>query len=670
METEGYSLEEMQMAIYGEFGIKVSINALKRRLFDDKSERRGKKRTGKTRRDRSKARNARFNPVVDKGITLPEGNVIQVAELARLMDVGAGEVVKHLMINVGVMTTMNMNIDMTLAKQVIEAFGKKLAGAGDENDEESDDEDDEDDEDIDMIEINSVGVERLPRPPVVTIMGHVDHGKTTLLDSIRKTQVAAGEAGGITQAISAFKVKTTNDQDVTFIDTPGHAAFRDMRKRGANMTDIVILVVAADDGIMEQTKESIAAAKAANCPIVVAINKIDKEGADPQAVMTALMSYDLLVEDFGGEIQCAKVSAKKGDGIADLLEKVLLQSEVMALKAPYDTIAGGSVIEARVDKGLGPVVTALVQKGTLRIGDYVLAGPAWGRVRRIISDQGKNLKEAGPSTPVQIVGMSSVPNAGDQFIVTEGEEEAREVAEARQRLARQASGSQSISSILAQAAGIAAGTGDNKEQIKVPIVIKADVSGSVEAIQSSILELQLSDEEATCKPDIVFAGVGAVTSSDVAIAAVSKAKIVAFNVAADMNAMDEARASNVEIGYYNVVYDLLDEIEAKIKKTLSPPPPGTLVGRAEIKKVFKIGKVGKIAGCIVTEGIIKMESQVRIMRGKRNPVFTGKLSTLKVVKDDVQEVPNGSECGMGFEDFQELEEGDVIECFTGGEKEK
>ena len=397
--------------------------------------------------------------------------------------------------------------------------------------------------------------------------------------------------------------------------------------------------------------------------------KIDKEGADPQAVMTALMSYDLLVEDFGGEIQCAKVSAKKGDGIEALLEKVLLQAEVMALKAPYETKAGGSVIEARVDKGLGPVVTALVQKGTLRVGDHILAGPSWGRVRRIISDQGQNLKEAGPSTPVQIVGMSSVPNAGDQFVVTDSEEEAREVAEARQRLARQASGSQSISSILAQAAGIAAGTADNKEQIKVPILIKADVSGSVEAIQSSILALQLSDEEATCLPDIVFAGVGSVTSSDVAIAAVSKAKIIAFNVAADMNAMDEARASNVEIGYYNVVYDLLDEIEAKIKKTLSPPPPGTLVGRAEIKKVFKIGKVGKIAGCSVTEGIIKMESQVRIMRGKRNPVFTGKLSTLKVVKDDVQEVPNGSECGMGFDDFQDLEEGDIVECFIGGQNE-
>ena len=669
MEREGYSLEEIQLTLYGEYGVKASISAIRKRLMEDKSEKKGKKRTGKTRRDRTKARNARHAPVVDQGIVLPEGSLIQIVELARLMEVGGGEVVKHLMINMGIMASMTQSIEISVAKQVITAFGKTLAqdGADEEGDEE-DDEDDDDDDSADEVTMDGEVVERLARPPVVTIMGHVDHGKTTLLDSIRKTQVALGEAGGITQGISAFKVKTGDDSYVTFIDTPGHAAFSEMRKRGANVTDIVILVVAADDGIMEQTKECIAAAKAANCPIVVAVNKIDKEGADVEKVLTGLMSYDILTEEFGGEVQCAKVSAKAGVGIDDLLEKVLVQAEIMNLRSAYHMAAEGTVIEARVDKGMGVIVTALVQKGTLKIGDYVLAGPSWGRVRRLIGDSRNDMTEAGPSTPVQIVGMSTVPNAGDVFSVTMNEAAAREVAEARQRLARQAAGSQSSASIMAQALGFAEGVADRREVLKVPLLLKADVSGSVEAIRSAIDQLQMSDEDAMCKADIVYAGVGDVTSSDVAVAAAAKAKVVAFNVASGFNAMEDARATNVQIGYYNVVYDLLDELEAVIKSTLAPPPPGTLVGKAEIKKVFKLGKVGKVAGCMVIDGMIKADSQVRVMRGKRNPIYTGTLSSLKVVKDSVQEVPNGSECGMSFDDgFSDFEEGDIVECFVGGE---
>ena len=471
--------------------------------------------------------------------------------------------VKYLMMNVGMMCTINQSIEMKVAKDIILAFGKKFADSGD-NDEEDGDDDDEDDADEETT-LDGRVVPRITRPPVVTIMGHVDHGKTSLLDSIRKTNVALGEAGGITQAISAFKVKTKGDQFVTFIDTPGHAAFSEMRKRGANVTDIVILVVAADDGIMEQTKECIAAAKGANCPIVVAVNKIDKEGADVQKVITDLMSYDILAEQFGGDVQIAQVSAKKGLGIEELIEGVLLQTEVMNLRAAVDVPAEGTVLEARIDKGLGVVVTALVQKGTLRVGDYVLAGPSWGRVRRIVSDSGLDMKEAAPSTPVQIVGMTIVPGAGDAFQVTTSEASAREVAESRQRIARQTSGSLAIAGIKAQVTGIAMGTIDQKQMIKVPFLIKGDVAGSIEALRTSIEKLELSDSEAICKADVVFSGVGDVTSSDVAVAAVSKAKILAFNVAASMNAMDEARSQNVEIGYYSVVYDLLDELEAKIK---------------------------------------------------------------------------------------------------------
>lgn len=667
MELEGYSLEEMQMTLYGEYGVKATMSAIRKRLIDSASEKRKKVRTGKTKRDRNKARNIRIAKKNDKGIVFPDAKSIQVMELASLIEIGGGEVVKYLMMNKGMMTSMTASIDMGIAKEIAVAFGKKVAGSDDQDDSDDDDDDEDDEEDEgDFIGEDGSIIPRLTRPPIVTIMGHVDHGKTTLLDTIRKTRVAQGEAGGITQAISAFKVKTGNDQEVTFIDTPGHAAFSEMRKRGANVTDIVVLVVAADDGVMEQTKECIAAARSAGCPIVLAINKIDKEGADIQGLITSLMSYDILVEEFGGDVQCAKVSAKKGIGIDELLDKVMLQAEVMALKAPYETKAEGTVLEARVDKGLGVVVSAIVQKGTLKVGDLILAGPSWGRVRRLLSDSGKSIKEAGPSTPVSIVGMQSVPNAGDFFTVTDSESAAREVAESRQRLARQAVGTASSAAIKAQAQGLAQGSLEMKEVIKVPIVIKGDVAGSVEALASSILALELSDDEAVCRPDIVYQGVGPVTSSDVAVASVSKAKIFAFNVAAGVAAMEEARATNVDIGYYNVVYDMLDEVEQTIKTSLAPPP-GTLVGRAEIKKVFKLGKVGKIAGCMVTEGMVKLESQVRVMRGKRNPVFTGKLSSLKVVKDEVSEVPNGSECGMAFEDFKDFEEGDVIECFITGD---
>lgn len=664
METEGFTLEEMQMALYGEYGIKVSMGALKKRLIDDKSLRKGKKRTGKTRREKNKARNLKFNPIKETKIDLSEYSSIQVQELAGLIDVGSGELIKYLMLNLGKMATMTQSIDIATAKLLVIAFGKQLK---DDQAEEDDNEDDTDNDtsNIDPNELDSLNV----RAPIVTIMGHVDHGKTSLLDQIRMSNVAKGEAGGITQGISAFNVKTKDDKFITFIDTPGHAAFGEMRKRGANVTDIVVLVVAADDGIMEQTKECIAAAKAANCPIVVAINKIDKEGADPDRIKSDLMSFGVLVEEFGGESQCVEVSAKKAIGLDNLLDKLLLQAEVLNLKSFEDVPVQGTVLEARVDKGLGVVATALVQKGTLKVGDLLLCGPAWGRVRRLINDQGKEIKSAGPSTPVQIVGLSNVPNAGDSFALSYNEADTREVAEARQRIVKQAVGSASTAAIIAQAMGFAGGSMETREILKVPLLIKADVAGSVEALRSSLEALEQSDESSICKVDIVYSGVGDITSSDVAIAQVSKAKIVAFNVAAGFNAMEDARSVNVEIGYYDVVYKLLEELEKTVKKTLAPPPPGKLVGKAEIKKVFKIGKSGKVAGCLVTEGLMTSGSNVRILRGKRNPVYTGTISSLKVVKETVQEVPEGSECGISFTDFLEFEEGDIIECFSSNSSE-
>ncbi|KAJ1408991.1 P-loop containing nucleoside triphosphate hydrolase protein [Ochromonadaceae sp. CCMP2298] len=554
------------------------------------------------------------------------------------------------MLNEGIMVTMTQNLDVEVARRVTIAFGKPLAG--DDDDEEDDDEDEP---------------ELLPRAPVVTIMGHVDHGKTTLLDRIRSAQVAQAEAGGITQAISAFKVVTPNDNTVTFFDTPGHSAFSEMRQRGANVTDVVVLVVAADDGVMDQTKECIAAAKAAGCPIVVAINKMDKEGADPSRVKTELMSYDVLLEEFGGECQCVEISAKTGSGIDELLEKILLQSDVLNLKAVVDAPAAGSVIEARVDKGLGVVVTALVQKGTLSVGDLVLAGPSWGRVRRLVNDQGIQVQSVGPSTPVQIVGMNGVPGAGDQLSIATSEADAKDVADARQRLNKMAVGSASKSAIMAMASGFAGGGADTREVIKIPIVIKGDVLGSVQAIRSAIEALQESDDEAVCKADIVYSSVGDVTSSDVAIAAAAKARIVAFNVASGFNAMEEARSNNVDIGYYSVIYELLEQMKTQIQTTLAPPPPGTLLGRLEIKKVFKLGRAGKVAGCEVTEGIVRMDSKVRVLRGKRNVIYSGSIASIKVVKDDVREVPIGSECGVSLTDYSDFEEGDILECFSIGQ---
>ncbi len=665
LELEGYTFEEMQQVLYGEYGVKASVVAIRRRLQDSKFQGRRRKKTGKTRKDRQKKRNARLYPEIAKAIDIPE-TPIQVMELASMIDVGGGEVIKFLMMNKGIMCTLQQTVEPSTAREVCIAFGKEVAGEDDE-DEEDEEEGDFDDEEGDEITVSGVTIENVPRHPVVTIMGHVDHGKTSLLDSIRNARVADGEAGGITQGVSAFKVKTLNDKDVTFVDTPGHAAFSEMRQRGASMTDIVVLVVAADDGIMDQTKECIVAAKQAKCPIVVAINKIDKEGADANKVITDLTNFELVVEDLGGDIQVAEVSAKNEIGIDNLLDKILLQADVMNLRAPVDCPAQGTVIEARMSKGLGTIVTALVQKGTLKVGDYALAGPSWGRIRRILNDQGQEITEAGPGVPVQIVGMSTVPAAGDQLSVGEDESSTREVAEARQRLARQSVGSETNTAILANAAAFTEGNADAREIINVPIVIKGDVAGSVEALRSSIDALMLDDEEAICKADIVYSGVGDVTSSDVSIAATAKAKILAFNVAAQNIAMDEARADNVDIGYYSVVYELLDEIEQQIKTTLAPPPPGKLVGEAVIQKVFKVGKLGRVAGCLVKDGVVKSDSKVRIMRGKRNPVYLGSLTSLKVVKDAVGEVPSGSECGMSFDEFQDFEEGDVIECFFGGE---
>jgi translation initiation factor IF-2 len=674
MVSDGLSMEDVQISLYGEYGAKVSVAAIRRKMREGAvmGRRKGNKRTGKTRKDRAKRRNARYSEE-EKGVPLKEPTIM-IKDLAVLLDISAGQVVGHLMMNMGIMATMNQNIDREAAAEVVVAFGKFVEGDDDDDDNDNDDDDDYfedgggDEEFLFTPDGEQLTVERLPRAPVVTIMGHVDHGKTSLLDAIRKTSVASGEAGGITQGISAFKVNIPGTGgEVCFIDTPGHAAFSEMRTRGATVTDIVVLVVAADDGIMEQTKECIVAAKRANCPIVVAVNKIDKEGADVKRITTELMEYDVLLEEYGGTTQMAEVSAKANTGIDTLLEKVLIQAELMNLRAPKDIPAVGTVIEARVDRGMGVMCTALVSKGTLKIGDYMLCGPAWGRVRRLINDQGENLLEAGPSTPVQVMGLNCIPAAGNQLSCGPNEASVRDVAESRTRLARQGAGAAVRGEIISAAAGILDGSLDQREVMKVPVIVKGDVSGSIEAIKSSLMDLTVSDDEAICMADVVYCGVGDVTSSDVAISAASRAKILAFNVAAGMSAMNEARAQNVEIGYYNVVYDLLDEMKFTITSTLSPPPPGVLVGRASVKKVFRLGRVGKVAGCQVTEGSIRMDgsTSVRVMRGRRNPVFTGKLKDLKIVKDSVSEVSMGSECGMSFEDdFHDFEEGDIVECFS------
>jgi translation initiation factor IF-2 len=495
-----------------------------------------------------------------------------------------------------------------------------------------------------------------PRAPVVTVMGHVDHGKTSLLDSIRSADVVAGEAGGITQHIGAYQVTSPSGAKITFIDTPGHAAFTAMRARGAKVTDIVILVVAADDGVMPQTVEAIHHAKAAKVPIIVAINKIDKPDAKPDRVRTELLQHEIQVESLGGDVVDVEVSATKKTNIDKLLEMIGLQAEILDLKANPDRAAEGTVIEAKLDRGRGPVATVLVQRGTLRVGDLVVAGAEWGRVRALVSDTGETITTAGPSTPVEVLGFSGTPDAGDRLAVVENEARAREVTDYRARQKREKTASRatgmrgSLEQMMAQAK-----TAGRKE---FPLVIKGDVQGSVEAIIGALDKLGTDEVAAR----VLHAGAGGISESDVTLAEASGVPIIAFNVRANKEAREAAERCGIEIRYYNIIYDLVDDVKKAMSGLLPPTLRETMLGNAQILEVFKVSKVGNVAGCRVTDGTVERGASVRLIRDNV-VVHEGKLSQLKRFKDDVKEVSAGMECGMAFENYQDMRQGDVIECY-------
>lgn len=494
-----------------------------------------------------------------------------------------------------------------------------------------------------------------PRAPVVTIMGHVDHGKTSLLDALRQANVVAGEAGGITQHIGAYQVTSDAGHKITFIDTPGHAAFTAMRARGAKVTDVVILVVAADDGVMPQTVEAINHAKAAGVPIIVAINKIDKPDADPNRVRTDLLQHEIVVESMSGDTLEVEVSALKRLNLDKLLDAIVLQSELLELRVNADRRADGFVIEAKLERGRGPVGTVLVQRGTLKVGDVIVAGTAWGRVRALIDDHGTNVPTAGPSVPVEVLGFDAAPEAGDQFAVVENEARAREITGYRERKRREKLGTAGTPRTLEQ---MMQSLKDNADLKELPVLVKGDVQGSVEAIAQSLKKLGNDEVQAR----LVHTGVGGITESDVVLANASDAVIVGFNVRANVQAKQAAEQQGVEIRYYNIIYDLVDDIKAAMSGLLEPTLRENFLGNAEVLQVFNITKVGKVAGCRVTEGKVERGAKVRLIRDNV-VIHEGTLSMLKRFKDDVKEVPTGQECGMSFANYQDLREGDVIECF-------
>ena len=594
------------------------------------------------RRQREKARmREETQPQIKqvRDVTIPDS--ITVSELANRMAERSADVVKELM-KQGIMVTATQTIDAETAELVTIEFGHKALRVS-----ESD------------IEIGLEGKEDSQdslktRPPVITIMGHVDHGKTSLLDAIRKTDVAGGESGGITQHIGAYQIKTQLENTITFIDTPGHEAFTEMRLRGANTTDIVVLVVAADDSVKAQTIEAINHAKAAECPIIVAVNKCDKPEADAQRVRNDLLQYEIITEDFGGEIQCIDVSAHTGEGLEKLEEAMMLQAEILELKANPDRSAEGSVIEAKVERGKGSVATVLVQKGTLKVGDIFVVGAEYGRVRALLNDKGANLKKALPGQPVEVLGLNGTPMAGDQFIVVPTESRAREIADYRGRKARDKEAAiKARGSVEQMLSAIAAG-----EAEELPVVIKTDVHGSLEAIKVALDKLATDQ----VKVRILTGGVGALSESDISLAAASQAIVVGFNVRAIPQARDLARRDGIEIRYHSIIYELIDEIKSAMSGLLSPDKQEEFIGYAEIREVFSVSKLGKVAGCFVTEGIIRRGCSVRLLRDNI-VIHEGSLKTLKRFKDEVREVKDGMECGMAFENYSDIQQGDVIECF-------
>ncbi|MEJ5218001.1 translation initiation factor IF-2 [Cognatishimia sp. D5M38] len=577
---------------------------------------------------------------VIRDVQLPEA--IVVSELANRMAERVADVVKELM-KMGMMVTQNQTIDADTAELIIEEFGHKVVRVSDSDVEDVISDVDDADEDLQ------------PRPPVITIMGHVDHGKTSLLDAIRDAKVVAGEAGGITQHIGAYQVKTDSGTVLSFLDTPGHAAFTSMRSRGAQVTDIVVLVVAADDSVMPQTIEAINHAKAAEVPMIVAINKIDKEAADPMKVRSELLQHEVIVEAMSGEVQDVEVSAHTGQGLDELLEAIALQSEILELKANPDRAAQGAVIEAQLDVGRGPVATVLVQKGTLRQGDIFVVGEQYGKVRALINDKGERVKEAGPSVPVEVLGLNGTPEAGDVLNVTETEAQAREIAEYRAQAAKDKRAAAGAATTLEQLMQKAK---DDENVSEMPILVKADVQGSAEAIVQAMEKI--GNDEVRVR--VLHSGVGAITETDIGLAEASGAPVMGFNVRANTSARNTANQKGVEIRYYSVIYDLVDDVKAAASGLLSAEIKETFIGYAQIKDVFKVSNVGKVAGCLVTEGVARRSAGVRLLRDNV-VIHEGTLKTLKRFKDEVAEVQSGQECGMAFENYDDIRAGDVIEIF-------
>ena len=575
---------------------------------------------------------------ISREVVIPE--VITVQELANRMAERGADVVKKLM-SMGQMVTLTQSIDAETAAIIVGEFGHTYKLVAEADIEQN------------LLDTTDAAETLVNRPPVVTVMGHVDHGKTSLLDALRATDVAAGEAGGITQHIGAYQVQTKTGRLITFLDTPGHEAFTAMRARGAKVTDVVILVVAADDGVMPQTVEAIKHAKAAGVPIVVAVNKIDKPGADINRVKQALLEHELIAEEFGGETVFVPVSAKQKTNLEQLEEMVLLQADVLQLQANPQRKADGVVVESQLDKGRGPVATVIVGGGTLRVGDVLVAGTAWGRVRALVDDNGRRIDSAGPATPVEIIGLQSVPEAGDTFTVVSDEKKAREVASYRDRKKRelqQAAKKVSLDTLFERAAA-----GDVKE---LGVVVKADVQGSVEAIADALQKLSTP----TIKVRVLHSAVGVITESDVMLATASKAIIVGFNVRANPQARDIATRDAIEIRYYNIIYQLIDDVKNAMVGLLAPKEEEKTLGRAQIREVFNISKVGKIAGCMVLAGLLKRGAKARVLRDGV-VVHEGEIAALKRQKDDAKEVKEGFECGASLVKFDDFHQGDILECY-------
>ncbi|MCG6884930.1 MAG: translation initiation factor IF-2 [Silicimonas sp.] len=616
----------------GEGGRQKSLAAMKR-----KQERARQKAMG----------GAQEREKVTRTVQLPEA--IVVSELANRMSERVADVVKALMNN-GIMATQNQSIDQDTAELIIEEFGHKVQRVSDADVEQV----------IDSVEDDAKDLK--PRPPVITIMGHVDHGKTSLLDAIRDANVTSGEAGGITQHIGAYQVTTKGGQVLSFLDTPGHAAFTSMRARGAQVTDIVVLVVAADDAVMPQTIEAINHAKAAKVPMIVAINKIDLPAANPDKVRTDLLQHEVIVEKMSGEVQDVEVSAVKGLGLDDLLEAIALQAELLELKANPDRAAQGAVIEAQLDVGRGPVATVLVQNGTLRQGDIFVVGEQWGKVRAMENDRGERVAEAGPSVPVEVLGLNGTPEAGDVLNVVDTEAQAREIAEYREKAAKEKRAAAGAATTLEQ---LMAKAKEDENVTEMPIVVKADVQGSAEAIVQAMEKI--GNDEVRVR--VLHSGVGAITESDIGLAEASGAPVFGFNVRANAPARNAANQKGVEIRYYSVIYDLVDDVKQAASGLLSAEVRENFIGYAEIREVFKVSGVGRVAGCLVTEGVARRSAGVRLLRDDV-VIHEGTLKTLKRFKDEVAEVQSGQECGMAFENYEDIREGDVIEIFEREEVER